>query len=69
MRDPLNIVVLDACRTNHHFRSPGGSRGLAAPLKQYKGSILVYATSAGGDPPRTTRGGGTAFLRSTCSST
>lgn len=45
----VNIVMLDACRDNPltgKFRS-SGSRGLAAPDRAAKGTVIVYATDPG----------------------
>lgn len=44
-----NIVILDACRNNPisgKFRS-AATRGLAPPISQPKGTIIVYATDPG----------------------
>jgi uncharacterized caspase-like protein/formylglycine-generating enzyme required for sulfatase activity len=48
-RSRANIVFLDACRNNPisgKFRS-GATRGLAAPISQPKGTVIVYATDPG----------------------
>jgi hypothetical protein len=44
----LNVVVLDACRDNPFGWARSGSRGLAVANGQPTGSIIVYATGAGG---------------------
>jgi hypothetical protein len=45
----LNLVILDACRDNPFSWSRGaGTRGLSVVPSQPPGSVLVYATSAGG---------------------
>ncbi len=44
----LNIVVLDACRNNPFPWSRSGIRGLTVVGSQPPGSIIVYATGAGG---------------------
>jgi parallel beta-helix repeat protein len=47
-RNPVNIVILDACRNNpfaRGFRSPG--RGLANVTAQTKGTLIAFATSPG----------------------
>jgi len=43
----LNLIFLDACRDNPFAWSRGGSRGLSVVSVQPRGSIVVYATSAG----------------------
>jgi hypothetical protein len=43
----LNLVFLDACRDNPFAWSRGGGRGLSVVSVQPRGSIIVYATSAG----------------------
>lgn len=48
-RNRLNIVILDACRNNpfnRRFRS--ASRGLGAISTAPKGTVIIYATAAGG---------------------
>lgn len=50
-KNPLNIIVLDACRNNPFksrglFRDIASSRGLAVPTQELGGSIIIYATSA-----------------------
>jgi uncharacterized caspase-like protein len=48
-RSRVNIVILDACRTNPisgKFRS-GATRGLAPITSQPKGTVIVYATDPG----------------------
>jgi uncharacterized caspase-like protein len=44
--DP-SLVVLDACRDNPYSWGRGGTRGLVVVGTQPRGSIVVYATSAG----------------------
>ncbi len=43
----INIIVLDACRNNPFAWSRSGVRGLSVVAAQPKGSIIMYATSAG----------------------
>lgn len=45
-KNKLNILVLDACRTNPFGWSRSSNRGLAPVSAQAPGSIVVYATSA-----------------------
>ena len=48
-KSKVNIVMLDACRSNDFsgkFRS-SGTRGLAAITSQPKGTVIVYATDPG----------------------
>jgi formylglycine-generating enzyme required for sulfatase activity len=44
----LNLVFLDACRDNPFGWARGGQRGLSVVGNQPPGSIIVYATGAGG---------------------
>jgi hypothetical protein len=43
----LNVIVLDACRSNPFSWARGGLRGLTVTGRQPPGSIIVYATSVG----------------------
>ncbi|MDR0878118.1 MAG: SUMF1/EgtB/PvdO family nonheme iron enzyme [Treponema sp.] len=45
--NPLNVIVLDACRDNPFGWKRSGSRGLTVVGAQPSGSIIIYATSAG----------------------
>ncbi|MFP3043406.1 caspase family protein, partial [Treponema primitia] len=45
--NPLNVIVLDACRDNPFSWSRGGSRGLTVVGAQPADSLIVYATSTG----------------------
>jgi hypothetical protein len=40
----LNIIVLDACRTNPFRSTRGGTRGLA-PMESGRGSLIAFATA------------------------
>lgn len=46
--NPMNIVILDACRNNPYVsKTRSLSRGLAQPEEAPKGSILAFATAPG----------------------
>lgn len=47
-KNTLNIIVLDACRNNPFGWSRSGTRGLSVVGTQPAGSIIAYATGAGG---------------------
>jgi outer membrane protein assembly factor BamE (lipoprotein component of BamABCDE complex) len=47
-KNRLNIIILDACRDNPFSWARSGTRGLSVVSFQPPGSIIVYATSAGG---------------------
>ena len=45
--NPLNMVILDACRDNPFAGAKSGTKGLTVVSKLPKGSIIVYATAPG----------------------
>jgi hypothetical protein len=45
--NPLNIVILDACRNNPYRAMRGSSAGLAPTAHSPKGSVIAYATQPG----------------------
>jgi Caspase domain len=46
--NPMNIIILDACRNNPYSKSTRSlDRGLAQPENAPKGSILAFATAPG----------------------
>ena len=46
-KNPLNIVVLDACRNNPFTRSLRGASSGLAPMEAPAGSIIAFATAPG----------------------
>ena len=45
--NPLNMIILDACRDNPFAGAKSGNRGLAVVGNLPEGSIIVYATAPG----------------------